>query len=211
MEIKLLLILINVTLTLLIAWVAMEMLEFSLFTPDYQEANQIEEVYDKKRSVSRKDTSKIDMSYTFLTAKDIFQTSTKPPQALPAANVKAPETPQAPKAMPKLTLIGTAIGEGGQSFAIIMDEKRREQSLFYVNDSVSGVRVEEVHADRVVLSFEGKREVLPLAFEPSPAIEKRRAPASRVKPRSRVPELPPEPEDDSPDEEEPGLPPEPSD
>jgi len=90
--------------------------------------------------------------------RDIFN-SAKPP-----APVVEKEVPQVTPL--KLKLWGVALHEGDRSYCIIQDEsnRNREQSLYRINDEVegTGARVKAVEWDRVILTRNGKDEILEL-------------------------------------------------
>jgi general secretion pathway protein C len=96
--------------------------------------------------------------YAIIQKRDIFN-SAKPEQA--------PEPEAPPQITPlKLRLWGVALHEGQLSYCIIQDEsnRNREQSLYRVNDEVegTGARVKAVEWDRVILTRNGKDEILEL-------------------------------------------------
>lgn len=60
----------------------------------------------------------------------------------------------------KLKLWGTVSGLGGQTYAVIEEAKSRQQNLYKVGDAVQNATVKMVFREKVVLSVNGKDEVL---------------------------------------------------
>ena len=77
----------------------------------------------------------------------------------------------------KLSLMGTISGSERNARAIISDEAKRKQDIYQVGDSVQGALIKTIDRGKVVLSVNGKDEVLTLkdrkgggaAYKPSPA------------------------------------------
>ncbi|MBW2057665.1 MAG: hypothetical protein JRH07_03495 [Deltaproteobacteria bacterium] len=60
-------------------------------------------------------------------------------------------------------LRGTAVREGGDSFAIIEDRSTQKEDLYHIGDMVLGqAKVMQIYRDRVVVLREGKKEVIEL-------------------------------------------------
>ena len=60
----------------------------------------------------------------------------------------------------KLKLWGTVSGLGGQTYAVIEEAKSKQQNLYKVGDAVQNATVKMVFREKVVLSVNGKDEVL---------------------------------------------------
>lgn len=76
-------------------------------------------------------------------------------------------TPPPPKAAPvlattslDLTLLGTIGGEGDVQRAIILDKRERKQDLYYNGDAIGPALIKEVERGKVILTIDGKDEVL---------------------------------------------------
>lgn len=96
--------------------------------------------------------------YATIHKRDIFNSAKPEP---------APEPEAPPQITPlKLRLWGVALHEGSRSYCIIQDEsnRSREQSLYRIDDEVegTGARVKAVEWDRVILTRNGKDEILEL-------------------------------------------------
>jgi type II secretory pathway component PulC len=63
-------------------------------------------------------------------------------------------------AAPALTLVGTAVGIGIRSAAVIMDGTDRSQYLLYEGETLGAAVIEKITSDSVVLRSEGKKEIL---------------------------------------------------
>lgn len=103
-----------------------------------------------------------------------------------AAPSPPPKTPPPPAAAPKpaanLKLVGTVVGNGDHTYAVIEDLGTKRQELYRLGDTVRDARVVEVTRNRVVLDNRGRREEL-LSFEkadaPPPASTTARPPIGR--------------------------------
>ncbi len=60
----------------------------------------------------------------------------------------------------ELTLWGTVTGDGGLTYAVIEDKKERKQSLYRAGDAIQNARVKMVLREKVILTVDGKDEVL---------------------------------------------------
>jgi general secretion pathway protein C len=111
-------------------------------------------------------------AYSKITERNLFQNASST-----APEEESEETMDHPVTDLKLVLKGTVVGTEGRSFAVIEDEKLRTQNLFHLNDTVSsGVTLNSIYADRVVINRNGEKELL-LMFQESKGTEK--APTAR--------------------------------
>lgn len=60
----------------------------------------------------------------------------------------------------ELKLWGTVTGEGGRPYAVIEDRKQRKQSLYRTGDTIQNARVKMVLREKVILTVNGKDEIL---------------------------------------------------
>lgn len=94
--------------------------------------------------------------YALIAKRDIFNSVKPTPNAAPVEQAAAPT-------QLKLKLWGTAVFDTGNSFSIIEDLGARKQGVYAVNDLVPGnATVKSITWDRVVLSHNGKDEILEL-------------------------------------------------
>jgi general secretion pathway protein C len=100
---------------------------------------------------------------------------------------KAPPAPaSAPKPAANLKLVGTVVGNGDHTYAVIEDLSTKRQDLYRLGDMVRDARVVEVTRNRVVLDNRGRHEEL-LSFEKTDAPPP--STAARL-PTGRQPSLP---------------------
>ncbi|MDD2388170.1 MAG: hypothetical protein PHP23_00330 [Desulfobacterales bacterium] len=59
-----------------------------------------------------------------------------------------------------LKLVGTVIGEGIDSFAILIDPDTGRQLFFHIGDSIKGAVIRNILRGKIILSIDGKEEVL---------------------------------------------------
>ena len=59
-----------------------------------------------------------------------------------------------------LKLWGTVSGSNDGDYAVIEDVKAREQNLYRAGDAIQTATVKEIHREKVVLTVNGKDEVL---------------------------------------------------
>jgi general secretion pathway protein C len=82
-------------------------------------------------------------------------------EAAPEASVAAPKVPL------NMTLIGTAVGQGGASYAIIEDTKTKEQLLYRVGDLVlDDAKVAKISRNKVEIRRGNEKEVLEVSLTP---------------------------------------------
>lgn len=60
----------------------------------------------------------------------------------------------------KLKLLGTVTGTQGSAYAVIQDEKDRQQNLFRVGDAIQDAILKAILREKVVLRVNGKDEIL---------------------------------------------------
>jgi general secretion pathway protein C len=66
-----------------------------------------------------------------------------------------------------LRLLGTVVNESGSSWAVIQDLETGRQVMAMVGSVVAGATVVSIERDRVVLSVNGRQEILLLGVEPA--------------------------------------------
>lgn len=59
-----------------------------------------------------------------------------------------------------LSLLGTITGPPDKRRAVILDKKRKAQELYGQGDTVQGSRIKEIQRDKIILTVNGKDEVL---------------------------------------------------
>jgi len=130
-------------------------------------AQVVEAQPEKKTEILRKEND-----YTIIVRRNIFQAVVVKTE--PVVEDIKPATLEPTKL--KLSLMGTISGSDRDARAIISDEVKRKQDIYQVGDSVQGAMIKTIDRGKVVLSVNGKDEVLTLkdrqgggaAYQPSP-------------------------------------------
>nr|WP_320014449.1 type II secretion system protein N [uncultured Desulfobacter sp.] len=97
-------------------------------------------------------------------------------------NNKAPEPVNLnlEKTSLKLTLWGTVTGQKREDgWAVIQDIKTKQQDLYRVDDKVQGATIKSILRNKVILTVNGKDQILEVDAEPSPLIGNKRRPSGR--------------------------------
>jgi len=123
---------------------------------------------EKKTEILRKPND-----YTIIVRRNIFQAVVVKTEK----DTKEIQTEILEPTKLKLTLMGTISGSERDARAIISDEVKRKQDIYQVGDSIQGAMIKSVERGKVVLSLNGKDEVLTLkdrkgggaAYKPSPS------------------------------------------
>lgn len=101
--------------------------------------------------------------YAVVQERNLFGARGQAAAALPPPRSAPPPAPQA-KPAANLKLVGTVVGSGDHTFAVIEDLGTKKQELYRLGDLVREARVVEVTRNRVVLDNRGRREEL-MSFE----------------------------------------------
>jgi general secretion pathway protein C len=100
--------------------------------------------------------------YRSIARRDLFQTRKEPekpaPQAVDIASLKQTDL--------NLKLWGTVSGEPESAFAVIEETAKREQDLYMIGDSVQNALVKMILREKVVLTVNGKDEILTMEDKP---------------------------------------------
>jgi type II secretory pathway component PulC len=119
--------------------------------------------------------------YRIIVDRDIFETAKEAPAKKEGKIEKVTKL--------DLKLKGTVIGGRRNSFAIIEDGTTMKEELYSLNDFIQGARIVEILDDHVILNLKGSKETLIMTEETSPAAAKirpkKRAKAPRIKPPKR--------------------------
>jgi general secretion pathway protein C len=82
-----------------------------------------------------------------------------------------------------IKLRGTAVRDGGDSFAVIEDRPTRKEDLYRAGDMIQGeAKLLQIFHDRVVILREGKQEILELSVGTEQTKERRSSAASPKRP-----------------------------
>lgn len=136
---------------------------------------------------THKDRRKVRSYYSVILDKNIFHAvvkETSPKKESPAqAPVDASQIKNLAKTPLDVRLRGTAVRDGGGSFAVIEDRSARKEDLYRIGDMVLGkAKVIQIFQDRVVIVREGKEEILELLVEKEETKGRRRKVASSKRP-----------------------------
>ena len=116
-----------------------------------------QQVEKAKLRVQQHDTHATLPDLTVIEKKNIFGPLTGPTLAKPETELAktAPKTP--------MTLIGSFITSNEPPYAIIQEDKKKEQEVFGIGDMVfDEAKLVTIEADRVVLNRNGEQEILTL-------------------------------------------------
>ncbi len=137
----------------------------------------------------------------------------KPPsEKKPATSEPPPPVPLAATSL-DLTLLGTITGAPANRRAIILDKKKKGQEIYGQGDSIQGSLIKEIQRDKLILTVNGKDEMLlpetpkkntgPAPKQPLPAQVVTEAPAiedtpdnpaaNAIEPEALEPPMEPEP------------------
>lgn len=127
--------------------------------------------------------------YSVILDKNIFHAAVKetsPKKSPPAQKpVAADQVKNLAKTPLDVKLRGTAVRDGGDSFAVIEDRRARKEDLYRIGDMILGeAKLMQIFQDRVVLLREGKKEILELFVEKEEAKGRRKEVASSKSPPS---------------------------
>lgn len=130
---------------------------FVLDDPVVVESNQA--VTPAKASQAKKDGAKIS-DYRIILQRNLFG----PPPTLKKDGAGVETAPEPAKALAvtnlEIVLMGTITGSKGVERAIILDKKSKEQELYEKGDSLHGAVVKSIERGKVIISREGKDEIL---------------------------------------------------
>lgn len=91
-------------------------------------------------------------------------------------NTPEPENRPLEKTSLKLTLWGTVTGQKKQDgWAIIEDLKKKEQDLYRVNDKIQEATIKSILRNKVILTVNGKDQILEVNAELSPVHDRKRS------------------------------------
>jgi general secretion pathway protein C len=104
--------------------------------------------------------------YEAIVEGNIFNSKLRGKRPEPEAfQSEAPEMSAAPKVPLNMTLIGTAVGQGGASYAIIEDAKTKEQLLYRVGDLLlDDAKIARISRNKVEILRGNEKEVLEVSL-----------------------------------------------
>lgn len=154
MNLKRYLLLINICITVLILWVASNIVLTWASKKKSARLPQISHEKPPDTVAASSERLKRLQDYQSVIRYDVFDTTTSGP-AVPGPEEKTIKSTEL-----NLKLKGTVVGENRNSYAIILDGKTNKEDLYYLNDFVQGARIVQVLRDRVVIEQKDGKEVL---------------------------------------------------
>jgi general secretion pathway protein C len=112
--------------------------------------------------------------YGHVANRNLFQTKTQ-------AEIKKENTPPPPEPVKeepikptelKLKLLGTVAGDEKHAYAVILDQKKRQQNLYRVGDPIQTAIVDEIRRGSVILKVGDGKEILTMDEDPGMALSK---------------------------------------
>jgi type II secretory pathway component PulC len=117
-----------------------------------------QEAVSKERLVGVVETSG---DYRIILTRNLFGSATRDDAAKKGAETDT----QAPLEATKLNIVlmGTAIGDEAANRAFILDRQTNKQEVYELGDTVQGATIKEVMRGKVILSVNGKDEILDMS------------------------------------------------
>jgi len=112
--------------------------------------------------------------YGHIAKRNLFNTKTK-------AEIKKENTPPPPEPVKeepikptelKLKLLGTVAGDQKHAYAVILDQKKRQQNLYRVGDPIQTAIVDEIRRGSVILKVDNGKEILTMDDDPGMALSR---------------------------------------
>ena len=113
-------------------------------------------------------------AYQSITNRDLFKTKE---DAKTKKNDNAIELEKLKQTSLSLTLFGTITGRDDDDYAVIEDTKKRKQGLYKKGDSIQNAEIKLILRKKVVLSVNGKDEILLMEDDKKNSSKKRRKPS----------------------------------
>jgi general secretion pathway protein C len=112
--------------------------------------------------------------YQPITNRDLFKTKE---EAKPEKNVSDIELENLKQTSLNLKLFGTITGRDEQDYAVIEDTQKRKQGLYKKGDAIQNAEIKLVLRKKVVLSVNGKDEILLMEEDKKDTSNKRKKPS----------------------------------
>jgi type II secretory pathway component PulC len=111
-------------------------------------------------TVSAKPVKKLEKhkNYEVILDRNLFQSYTREPEKIEPVNENPLEGLEATSL--SLVLMGTISGPNDSGRAIIMEKAKKKQDIYYRGDIVQGAEIKEILRGKVILTFQGKDEIL---------------------------------------------------
>ena len=122
-------------------------------------------------------------NYKVILDRNLFQSYTREPTKVEPVNENPLEGLEATSL--SLVLMGTISGPNDRGRAIIMEKAKKKQDIYYRGDIIQGAEIKEILRGKVILTFQGKDEILDMT-EANKYKPKQSAAVAPVKTRKRV-------------------------
>lgn len=134
--------------------------EAKLEQPDFEKTSAI-----KKTSVSKRSPVRRSRDYEIINRRSIFG---KTAEGIISSDIEISELENLDPTSLNISLIGTSEVDQENSVAIIsVKSKRPPQGMYYIGDSVDVALIKNILRNKVVLSVNGKDEILTMDEEPN--------------------------------------------
>jgi len=134
------------------------------------------------QSLMNQTTRKNRIAYQSITERDLFKTKEAARPDKPADGIELEKLEQTRL---KLTLFGTIIDTDDDDYAVIEDTQKRKQGLYKKGDTIQNAEIKLILRKKVVLSVNGKDEILLMEDEKNKA-RKQSARSSAYSPASSM-------------------------
>jgi general secretion pathway protein C len=114
--------------------------------------------------------------YRIIVERNLFKSGN---QAIATKGAPGPDIDKLKETDLKVKLWGTVFGQDGRVAAVIEDQKTREQMLYRPGDSIQNASIKMVLREKVVLTVDGRDEVLSME---EPGVAKAGAPMAAARP-----------------------------
>lgn len=122
------------------------------------------------------------IAYQSITERDLFKTKEAAQPDKPPSGI---ELEKLQETSLKLTLFGTIIDTDDDDYAVIEDTQKRKQGLYKIGDTIQNAEIKLILRKKVVLSVNGKDEILLMEDEKKNA-RKRSLPSPTYSPESSM-------------------------
>jgi type II secretory pathway component PulC len=122
------------------------------------------EVAESQATVSKERLTNIvetSGDYRIILTRNLFGSATRDDAATKGAETDTKAPLEATKL--NIVLMGTAIGDEEASRAFILDRQNNKQEVYELGDTVQGATIKEVMRGKVILSVNGKDEILDMS------------------------------------------------
>ncbi len=168
-----------VSLTILVAFQVYALVSPGSYTPGTQLVSNIpktDQTQPKSKS-DRLEPVKLNKIIEKVTQRNLFKVEVGGENN----NSSEPENLHLEKTSLELILWGTVTGQKKQDgWAVIEDLEKKQQDLYRVNDKIQDAAIKSILRNKVILTVNGKDQILEVNAEPSPLLDRKRTPSARA-------------------------------